>query len=288
MARPLRLEFAGALYHVTSRGDGREDIVRDVGDRQMFFDVLAGVRERFNWVIHADCLMTNHYHLLVETPDGNLSKGMRELNGVYTQRFNRVHQRVGHVFQGRYKAILIQKEAYLLEVARYVVLNPVRARMVRSPEDYPWSSYRAMVGEDAAPEWLETRAILSAFGRTEADAVAGYRSFVAAGKVQPSPCASVKQQVFLGSDAFVETMQRKIPHDRDLREVPQAKRRTVPLALPDYERAHADRNQAIKAAYASGGYTMQEIGDYFGLHCSRISKIIRAAPELTGKSQVGT
>ncbi|QVL48991.1 MAG: transposase [Thiocapsa sp.] len=134
MARPLRLEFAGVLYHVTSRGDGREDIVRDVGDRQMFFDVLAGVWERFNWVIHADCLMTNHYHLLVETPDGNLSKGMRELNGVYTQRFNRVHQRVGHVFQGRYKAILIQKEAYLLEVARYVVLALiiVRSNCLRS------------------------------------------------------------------------------------------------------------------------------------------------------------
>ncbi|MFB1490710.1 MULTISPECIES: transposase [unclassified Thiocapsa] len=288
MARPLRLEFAGALYHVTSRGDGREDIVRDVGDRQMFFDVLAGVWERFNWVIHADCLMTNHCHLLVETPDGNLARGMRELNGVYTQRFNRVHQRVGHVFQGRYKAILIQKEAYLLEVARYVVLNPVRARMVRSPEDYPWSSYRAMIGEDAAPEWLETRAILSAFGRTEADAVAGYRSFVAAGKGQRSPWESVKQQVFLGSEAFVEAMQRKIPQDRDLREVPQAKRRPVPRALPDYERAHADRNEAIKAAYAGGGYTMQEIGDYFGLHGSRISKIIRAAPELTDVAQAGT
>ncbi|QVL48990.1 MAG: hypothetical protein KFB96_00110 [Thiocapsa sp.] len=135
---------------------------------------------------------------------------------------------------------------------------------------------------------LETHAILSAFGRTEAEAVVGYRSFVAAGKGQPSPWESVKQQVFLGSEAFVEAMQRKIPQDRDLREVPQAKRRPVPRALPNYERAHADRNQAIKAAYASGGYTMQEIGDYFGLHCSRISKIIRAAPELTGEAQVGT
>ena len=213
---------------------------------------------------------------------------MRELNGVYTQRFNRVYQRVGHVFQGRYKAILVQKEAYLLEVARYVVLNPVRARMVRSAGDYPWSSYRAMIGEDAAPEWLETRAIFTAFAQTEAGAVEGYRSFVAAGKGQPSPWESLKQQVFLGSDAFVEAMQRKVPQDRDLREVPQAKRRPIPLSLPDYERAHADRNQAIKAAYASGGYTMQEIGDYFRLHHSRISKIIRAVPGRNGEAQVKT
>ena len=182
----------------------------------------------------------------------------------------------------------MQKEAYLLEVARYVVLNPVRARMVRSASDYPWSSYGAMTGEDAAPEWLETRAILAAFGQTEAQAVAGYRSFIAAGEGQPSPWECLKQQVFLGSDAFVEAMQRKVPHDRDLREVPQAKRRPVPRSLPEYDRAHADRDQAIKAAYASGGYTMQEIGDYFGLHHSRISKIVRGGPQRGGEAQVKT
>jgi len=111
MARPLRLEFAGALYHVTSRGDGREAIFLADGDRRLFLDVLAGVGDRFNWSVHAYCLMTNHYHLLVETPDANLSKGMRQLNGVYTQRFNRTYTRSGHVFQGRYKAILAQKES---------------------------------------------------------------------------------------------------------------------------------------------------------------------------------
>lgn len=150
-------------------------------------DRLVESRGRFNWALHAYCLMTNHYHLLVETPDGNLAKGMRELNGLYTQGFNRVYGRTGHVFQGRYNAILVQKEAYLLEVARYIVLNPVRARMVRSAGDYPWSSYRAMTGEEAAPEWLETRTILAAFGPTEAEASEGYRSFVAAGKGQPTP-----------------------------------------------------------------------------------------------------
>jgi putative transposase len=145
-----------------------------------------------------------------------------------------------------------------------------------------------MTGEDAAPEWLETRAILAAFGQTEADAVEGYRSFMAAGKGQPSPWEQLKQQVFLGSDAFVEAMQRKVPKDRDLREVPQAKRRPVPRSLPAYDRAHADRDQAIKAAYASGGYTMREIGDYFELHHSRISKIVRDALRRPSGAQVKT
>jgi REP-associated tyrosine transposase len=157
MARPLRLEFAGALYHVTSRGDGREDIYRADADRRGFLDVLGEVQGRFHWTVHAYCLMSNHYHLLIETPDANLAKGMRQLNGVYTQRFNRSHDRGGHVFQGRYKAILVQKEAYLLELARYVVLNPVRARMARTPGEYPWSSYRAMIGAAVAPEWLARR-----------------------------------------------------------------------------------------------------------------------------------
>jgi len=138
MARPLRIEYAGALYHVTSRGDGREDIYLDDEDRELFLRVLGEVCDLFNWSVHAWCLMTNHYHLLVETPDSNLSKGMRYLNGVYTQRFNRKHSRVGHVFQGRYKAILVEKDAYLQELSRYIILNPVRAGMVESAEQWEW------------------------------------------------------------------------------------------------------------------------------------------------------
>src|SRR4030042_5793823 len=127
MARPLRIEFPGAVYHVTSRGNARQTIFIDDEDRGGFLDLLSIVVERFNWICHAYCLMGNHYHLLIETPDGNLSKGMRELNGIYTQHFNRRHGRVGHVFQGRFKAILVEKDSYLLELCRYIVLNPVRA-----------------------------------------------------------------------------------------------------------------------------------------------------------------
>jgi len=130
MSRPLRLELAGGFYHVTSRGDGREDIYLSVADRQAWLEVFGQVCKRFNWVCRAWCQVTNHYHLLIETPEANLSQGMRQLNGVYTQRFNRAHGRVGHVFQGRYKAILVERDSYLLELARYVVLNPLRAGMV--------------------------------------------------------------------------------------------------------------------------------------------------------------
>ena len=141
MARPLRIEFSGALYHITSRGDRREAIYEDDDDRELFLGTLSEVVERFNWLCHSYCLMTNHYHLVVETPDANLSKGMRHLNGVFTQATNRRHRRSGRLFQGRFKGILVDKESYLLELSRYVVLNPVRAGMVKRPEDWHWSSY---------------------------------------------------------------------------------------------------------------------------------------------------
>src|SRR5512137_282677 len=163
MARALRLELAGGLYHVTSRGDRREDIFLDDADRLAWLEVFAQTCKRFNWVCHAWCLMGNHYHIVIETIEGNLAQGMRHLNGVYTQTFNRTHQRVGHVFQGRYKAVIVEKDSYLLELARYVVLNPLRAGMVKDIADWQWSSYAAMLGIQPAPEWLQTDWILGQF-----------------------------------------------------------------------------------------------------------------------------
>ena len=147
MARPLRIEYPGAVYHVTSRGDERKAIFGDDCDRESFLNSLHKVVKRYNWLCHAYCLMGNHYHLIIETPDGNLSLGMRQLNGVYTQLFNKRHDRVGHLFQGRYKAILVQKDSHLQETCRYVVLNPVRAQMVEKPDQWIWSSYSATTGQ---------------------------------------------------------------------------------------------------------------------------------------------
>ena len=181
MTRPIRIEFCGALYHVTSRGDRREAIYEDDEDRSRFLEVLAQVVADANWVCHAYCLMGNHYHLVIETPDKNLSKGMRQLNGVYTQMSNRRHGRVGHLFQGRYKAILVDADSYLRELTRYVVLNPVRAGMVAEPAAWPWSSYRATVGIDALPPWLVVDGLLAQFGTQRAQAVQRYTAFVAEG-----------------------------------------------------------------------------------------------------------
>lgn len=274
MSRPLRIEFAGGLYHVTSRGDGREAIFLGEEDRRLFLGVLSEVIQDFNWAMHAYCLMDNHYHLLIETPEGNLSKGMRQLNGVYTQRFNRQHGRVGHVFQGRYKAIIVQKESYLLELARYVVLNPVRARMVRSPADWPWSSYRATAGLCDAPFWLTTDWLLSAFSAQRSEAVARYAAFVAEGKNQPGPWEKLKNQIFLGSDAFVASLQRNLHADARLQEIPAIQRRPLPKPLAQLAEEH-ERDEAILRAYASGGYSLKEIGDHFNLHYSRVSRIVK-------------
>ncbi|GAB1233764.1 hypothetical protein UT5_01570 [Ferrigenium sp. UT5] len=274
MSRPLRIEFAGALYHVTSRGDGREDIFLDDADRELFLEVLEEVGERFNWTLHAYCLMDNHYHLLLETPDSNLAKGMRHLNGVYTQRFNRKHKRVGHVFQGRYKAIIVQKQTYLLELARYIVLNPVRARMVRAARDWPWSSYRATATMAATPPWLATDWILSAFSDKRSAAIERYKAFIAEGKNQPALWEQLKNQIYLGTDAFVEKMQTKKPEKQDLSEIPLSQRRAMAKALEHYAAKGSSRDEAIANAYNSGAYSMKEIGNHFGLHYSRVSRII--------------
>jgi hypothetical protein len=191
--------------------------------------------------------MTNHYHCVVETPDANLSKGMRQLNGVYTQTSNRRHGLVGHLFQGRFKAILVERDAYLLELARYVVLNPVRAAMVPEAGDWPWSSYRAMVGQETAPARMETDWVLGQFARERSAAQAGYAAFVRQGIEQPSVWQALRHQVFLGSEAFA---QRHCAPSKPA-ERPRSSTRPAPLArqaprglcpgLPRSARGHGTR-----------------------------------------------
>lgn len=205
MARPLRLEFPGALYHLTSRGDRQEPIFLDDADRKLFLDLLGKEVQQQGWICYAYCLMDNHYHFLMETPEPNLIRGMRRLNGVYTQTFNRRHGRVGHVFQGRYKAVLVDKESYLLELCRYVVLNPLRAKLVKRPEDWPWSSYRFTAGERGRPEWLAADKVVGFFaGR------AAYRRFVSEGMGRPSVWSHLRGQIYLGGDAFLKRMGRLV------------------------------------------------------------------------------
>jgi len=181
MSRPMWIEYPGAVYHLTARGNAKGNIFYEDGDKKYFLTTLADVVKRYNWICHSYCLMSNHYHLLIETQEANLACGMRQLNGIYTMLFNKAHTRVGHLFQGRYKSIIIERENYLLELCRYIVLNPVRAKMVTRPENYFWSSYRAIIALQQCPSFLTTDWILSQFGKQHAIARKKYIEFVYAG-----------------------------------------------------------------------------------------------------------
>lgn len=274
MARPLRLEFPGAVYHLTARGNARQSIYRDEADQQRFLELLGAVCDRFNWRAHVYCLMGNHYHLVIETPEANLARGMRQLNGVYTQAFNRRHRKVGHLFQGRYTAILVDKNKYLLELARYVVLNPVRARMVKSAGQWPWSSYRAMIGKGEAPAWLDLDWILSQFSNRRHEARQRFVRFVAEGKDQPKIWQHLRGQIYLGDENFVKKLHSRVTAGDRLKEVPRAQRRPDPHPLEHYRRHARDPRQAMAAAYQSGGYTLAQIAKHFNVHYSTVSRAV--------------
>jgi putative transposase len=280
MSRPLRLSFPGAIYHITSRGNVRAAVYLDDEDKQRFRDLLTCCVEKFNWICHAYCLMDDHYHLLIETPDANLQAGMRQLNGVYTQQFNRRHGRVGQVFRGRYKAILIDKERYLLELCRYIVLNPVRVKLVVQPADYLWSSYAATVGAHQGSTCISTGWILSQFSSRKSSARKCYQQFVLEGIGLASPWSQLKAQVLLGSEAFVDALRPYIQDPKKLDEVPRAQgflnRPTLSaLFKNEAELNKASRDEKIQEAHLQCGYSLAEIGRFLDLHYSTVSRIVR-------------
>ena len=274
MGRPLRLEFSGAIYHVTSRGDRQEPIFLNDGDRHAWLRIIASVCERFQWTIHAFCQMGNHYHLVVETLNGNLARGMRQLNGEYTRRFNFRNAMVGHLFQGRYKAILVQRQTYLLALIRYVVLNPVRARMVTTASAWPWSSYSMTCCDVPAPNWLDTDWLLSQFAEQRSSAVHAYREFVAAGRDGASPLVNTRHQLILGDDDFVK---RFFAGEAlvDKTETSRSQKKGVSLALHEYRACFGHRREAMARAYLDGAYTMAEVAEHFSVHYKTVSRAVR-------------
>jgi REP element-mobilizing transposase RayT len=272
------LEYPGAVYHVTARGNAGQEIFLDDEDREAFLATLGTVVARFHWIVHAYCLMTNHYHLLVETPEANLSRGMRQLNGVTTQAFNRRHDRTGHVLEGRFKAILVEKESPLLELARYVVLNPVRARAVEHPRLWKWSSYRATSQETRVPDFLTTDWILAQFRSKRELPERGYRRFVAEGR-DIAVWENLRGGVFLGSDAFVKKLSRRLRGKPESKEIPQAQRRaarpTLETLFQGKTKDKAKRDRAIHEAVVRHGYTQSAIASYLDLHYSTVSRIVK-------------
>ena len=278
MTRPLRIEYEGAVYHVTSRGNARQDIFLDDGDREGFLEVLSEVVKRFNWICHAYCLMSNHYHLLIETPDANLSTGMKLLNGVYTRAFNRRHNRVGHVLQGRFKGILVEKDSYLLELARYVVLNPVRAKMVRHPRHWRWSSYRATAGEIIPPRFLTTTWILAQFDEAPNRAVLAYRKFVKEGR-GIVVWDDLQGGMLLGNTGFVDGLRPLFKDQVAAKEIPRRERLAARPGLDKLFAGTASnkvaRNEKIYEAVRIYEYTLAEVQTFLGLHYSTISIIAK-------------
>jgi putative transposase len=276
MGRPVRLQLGGALYHVTSRGDRKKLIYFENGDRFVWNHILGVACARYNMVVHAYCQMGNHYHLLVETIEPNLADGIRHLNSTYSAYLNRKYELVGHVFQGRYKAIICQRETYLLELARYIVLNPVRASFVRAPEEWWWSSHLSVLGIAEAPAWLDVDSLLSHFDEHSEAAISSYRKFVAAGINGESPLSHVCHQTILGDEGFIEEVAKKssIPKEGISRE----QRRIVAHPLGYYFQKYEPEEAAAKA-FATTLYSMSEIARYCGVSLKTISKRIRKYEE---------
>lgn len=296
MARPLRIAYPGAYYHVTSRGNEQKDVFKSQRDREKFLEYLSSATQRYGAVIHVYCLMTNHYHLLLETPEGNLSTIMRHINGAYTTYFNVKRKRAGHLFQGRFKAILVEADAYAAELSRYIHLNPVRAGAVEKPEDYAWSSYRSYIGQNPPAEWLKIDFVLGYFG-TGADAGARYRSFVEdrLGKEYESPLKKAKGEAVLGTDEFVDTITAKhIGRRGPEREVP-ALRQLFPRPSPEaiLEAVDAAFGSNKKVARQAGMYLchrftgekVQEIGKLFSVGSSAVTEASRHFPQRMEKDK---
>jgi len=280
MARPLRIEFPGAIYHVTSRGNAKQTIFIDDEDKERFFDMLSMVVERFNWRCHAYCLMENHYHLLIETLHANLSKGMRQLNGVYTQGFNQRYRRIGHLFQGRYKAILVEKDNHLLSLCRYVVLNPMRVGLVKRPEQWRWSSYKATIGLAKRPAFLTVDWILSQFDGRKRVSMEKYRRFVMEGVDKESPWETLRGQIFWGTDEFIQQLRGLLDEKGNIEEVPRLQRYVArPLMSELFKgkkvKERKAEDKAIYDAYVRYGYTMKEIAEHLGVHYATVSRAIK-------------
>lgn len=273
MTRPLRIEYPGALYHVTARGNRRGPIYFRDADRYAWLDLLSLVCERFNFVIYAYCQMTDHYHLMVETPDGNLSRGIRLLNACYAQYINRRYELVGHLFQGRYKSILVDKDSYLLELSRYIVLNPVRAGVTTCAGEWFWSSYQATIGATMPKRWLDTASLLRHFGSTRTVAIPAYEEFVRAGVAMANPLNRVSGQLLLGVDDFTGQCTHEIK-TLDFSNVSRVQRRLFAEPIEHYAMSF-ERDEAMARAYRSTQFTMREIGQHFGVSVTTVKRAVK-------------
>ena len=297
MARPLRIIFPGAFYHVTSRGNERKNVYKSKRDREKFLEYLESASERYKAIIHAYCLMDNHYHLLVETPLGNLPQIMQHINGAYTTYFNVKRKRSGHLFQGRYKAILVAIDEYAKELSRYIHLNPVRAEVIEIPEKYDWSSYKFYIGKQKTPEWLYRDFILGYFDTNISNAQKNYQSFVntLANKQYENPLEGVVSSTLLGSAEFIDFIKEKYLLGKEPdNNLPALKELSERASMRDiFNEVESEVNEELSLTrdiklYLCRRYTrerLKDIGKHFGIGESGVSQAYRRVLEKIPKNR---
>lgn len=299
MSRPLRIGYPNAFYHVTARGNERQAIYKSNKDREHFLEYLESATERYKAVIHVYCLMDNHYHILLQTPEGNLSQIMHHINGAYTNYFNTKRKRTGHLFQGRYKAFLVSIDEYAKELSRYIHLNPVRAGMVEKPGEYRWSSYKDYISLNNPPNWLHTDFVLNLIDKNVKVARAGYKRFVESmvGVEYESPLKDVFASTILGSRDFINEIREKHldrkKRDRDLpdlkffHERPGIEEIIKKVAMIMNEDAMLTRRVQLYLCHRFSGKKLKDIGDHFGIGVSGVSQASRrVAIQLTGNKRL--
>jgi REP element-mobilizing transposase RayT/predicted XRE-type DNA-binding protein len=297
MARALRITFPGAFYHVTSRGNERKAVFKNKRDREKFLEYLESASQRYEALIHAYCLMDNHYHLLLETPSGNLPQIMRHINGAYTTYFNVKRDRSGHLFQGRYKAILVDIDEYAKELSRYIHLNPVRAKIVETPEEYEWSSYKHYIGIQKPANWLWRDFILGYFGQKVSAAQKEYHKFVTALVHQEydSPLDEVVSSTLLGSADFIAFIKENyLSAKKPDKELPALKELVKKNSIQDiFEEVESvftkdkvmARNVKMYLCQRNSSKKLKEIGLHFGIGESGVSQACRRVAQKIEKDK---
>ena len=296
MSRPLRIQYKGAWYHVMNRGGARQKIFCSEQDHQIFLDLLGESVYLWGIRVHAFSLLPNHYHLLVETPYGNLPRAMRHINGVYTQRFNRRWKRDGHLFRGRYRSLLVEEDAYLVELLRYIHLNPVRAKLARYPQDHPWTSHKGYLGKMKGIEWLTVDHLLKYFGKHSSKAKRKLHEFVMEGVPENliTRLESKRWPAVLSNENFKEWIESNFVDGKQDREVRYAAEKPTSLSAAQIRRILCDvtgkswqricdpkglqgkeyRRMAVWAYRWYHGSSYKEISEQFGLNLSKISRIV--------------
>lgn len=276
MSRPLRIQYPGAIYHITARGNGGNNIFNNPKDYLLFLEELKKTIEEYNWICYAYCLMPNHYHLLIKTLDPNLSTGMRQLNGNYTQRYNIKHKRYGHLFQGRFKSVIVEDTGYLGNIVRYIVLNPVKAKLAKTISAWPWSSHKEVIGRKKSTGCVQIDETLKVFHKNKQTARKEYLKFIGQKCEQDETWQDLRSGFILGSLEFARDIVKQYGDNKARENIKKERFAGRPKLKEIFHEddSKAKRNKNIMKAFKDYGYTQTQIGDHIDLHYSTVSRII--------------